>query len=225
MNFILLALLSLVLVLIPLKVKAADTNAVLNGWFAAQTNLKTWSASFTQTRTLKTLTQPLVATGQIWFAVPNQFRWELGNPARTIALRQGDEMHIVYPRLKRAERYQMGASAPKEWRDAMSLLDAGFPRGRAAFEAQFKVQSIMETNGVWDLSLQPNSSFARQMMPELRVSIATNDYSLTATELVFTDSSRMRNDFTNAILNGSLDEKIFHWTPPSDFKVTEPFAK
>jgi outer membrane lipoprotein-sorting protein len=222
---VLFALILFLLALSPHATKAIDTNAVLNGWFAAQASLKTWSASFTQTRSLKTLTQPLVATGQIWFAVPNQFRWELGNPARTIALRQGDNMYIVYPRLKRAERYQMGSSAPKEWRDAMSLLDAGFPRGRAAFEAQFKIQSITETNGTWNLSLQPISSFARQMMPELRVNISTNNYSLNATELVFTDGSRMRNDFTNATLNGPVDEKLFQWSPPADFKVTEPFAK
>ncbi|TAL01476.1 MAG: outer membrane lipoprotein carrier protein LolA, partial [Verrucomicrobia bacterium] len=96
--------------------RAADTNAVLNGWFASQTNLQTWSADFTQTRALKTLTQPLVATGHISFAVPNKFRWELGRPAKTIALRQADEMFVIYPMLKRAERYPMGDKAPGEWR-------------------------------------------------------------------------------------------------------------
>ena len=207
------------------RAAAADTNAVLDGWFDAQANLKTWSATFTQTRSLKTLTQPLVATGRIWFSAPNQFRWELGDPARTIALRHADEMYVIYPRLKRAEHYSLGASAPKDWRDAMSLLDAGFPRGRAAFEAQFKVLSLAETNGVWETTLQPASAFARQMMPELRISLRTNDYSLTATELVFTDGSRMRNDFSSPRLNEPLDEKLFQWTPPEDFKVTKPFAK
>src|SRR5258706_3768330 len=99
-------------------VHAADTNAVLNGWLAAQTNLQTWSADFTQTRMLKTLTQPLVATGHIWFAAPNRFRWELGSPAQTIALREAGQMWVIYPRLKRAERYPLDAKTPGEWRDA-----------------------------------------------------------------------------------------------------------
>src|SRR6185436_8613889 len=83
--------------------RAADTNAVLDAWLATQTNLHTWTADLTQTRTLKTLTQPLTATGHLWFGTPNRFRWELGSPARTIAVRNADEMFVIYPRLKRAE--------------------------------------------------------------------------------------------------------------------------
>jgi outer membrane lipoprotein-sorting protein len=63
------------------------------------------------------------------------------------------------------------------------------------------------------------------MMPELRVGLATNSFSLASTELIFVDGSRMRNDFTNAVLNPPLDNKLFEWSPPADFKVTDPFAK
>src|SRR2546427_2688379 len=73
-------------------VRGANLNASLTAWLSAQTNIQTWSADFTQTRTLKSLTQPLTGTGRVWFAAPNRFRWELGNPAQTIAVRQPDEM-------------------------------------------------------------------------------------------------------------------------------------
>lgn len=207
------------------SVRAGDTNIVLDAWFAAQKGLHTWSADFVQTRALKTLTQPLVANGHISFAMPNEFRWELGQPAKTIALRQGDEMFVVYPRLKRAERYPLGAGTPTEWRDTMSLLSAGFPHDRKEFEAQFQILSLTETNGVWQFSLQPKSVFARRMMPELRLGLATNGFSLASTELVFVDGSRMRNDFTNAVLNPVLDGKLFEWSPPTDYKVTEPMKR
>jgi outer membrane lipoprotein-sorting protein len=206
-------------------VRATDTNTVLDAWFAAQKNLHTWSADFTQTRALKTLTQPLIAKGHIAFAMPNEFRWELGQPAQTIALRHGDEMFVVYPRLKRAERYPLGAGTPTEWRDTMSLLQAGFPRDREEFDAQFQIMSLVETNGVWQLSLQPKSVFAKRMMPELRIGLATNDFSLASTELVFVDGSRMRNDFTNGVWNPVLDGKMFEWNPPTDFKVTNPMQR
>jgi outer membrane lipoprotein-sorting protein len=205
--------------------RAADTNAVLEAWFAAQADVRSLSADFVQTRMLKTLVQPLVATGHLWFSAPNQFRWELGRPAQTIALRHADEMFVIYPLLKRAEHYPLGASAPSEWRDAMSLLDAGFPRTRKEFDSQFQIQSLAQTNGTWLLALQPRSAAARQIMPELRLSLTTNDFSLAGTELVFVDGSRMRNDFTNAVANPVLDEGLFQWKPPPDFKVTEPFAK
>jgi len=205
--------------------RANETNSVLYKWFAAQADVHTWSADFVQTRTLKTLTQPLVAKGHISFATPNDFRWELGQPAQTIALRHDDDMFVIYPQLKRAENYPMGAGTPTEWRDTMSLLQAGFPRDRKEFESQFQILSLVETNGAWQFALQPKSVFARRMMPELNIGLTTNDFSLASTELVFVDGSRMRNDFTNAVLNPPLAEKLFKWTPPADFKVTNPFAQ
>jgi outer membrane lipoprotein-sorting protein len=205
--------------------RANETNLVLDNWFAAQAKVQTWSADFIQTRALKTLTQPLIAKGRIVFAAPTDFRWELGQPAQTIALRHGDEMFVIYPRLKRAERYPLGAGTPTEWRDTMSLLQAGFPHDRKEFDSQFEILSLTQTNGTWEMSLQPKNVFARRMMPELRIGLATNDFSLASTELIFVDGSRMRNDFTNAVLNPTLDENLFKWSPPDDFKVTNPFNK
>jgi outer membrane lipoprotein-sorting protein len=211
--------------LIATAAPAADANAVLGGWLSAQTNLQTWTADFTQTRTFRTLAQPLVATGHVWFAAPNRFRWELGSPAQTIALRQADQMFVIYPLLKRAERYALTGGESGQWRDMLSLLEAGFPRHRADLESRFRLLSLAETNGTWQLALQPASAAARRLMKETRVGLATNDFSLTSTELVFTDGARMRNDFTNAVLNSSFDPALFDWKPGPDFKVTEPLAK
>jgi len=207
------------------NVRADETNSVLDSWFAAQKNVQTWSANFVQTRALKTLTQPLVAKGRLYFSAPDDFRWELGRPAQTIALRHGDEMFVIYPRLKRAEKYPLGAGTPTEWRDSISLLQAGFPRDKKEFDSQFQVLSLTQSNGAWQFSLQPKSIYARRMMPELRIGLATNDFSLASTELIFVDGSRMRNDFTNAIVNPALDENLFEWIPPDDFKVTSPFSQ
>ena len=91
---------------------ADERDIQFNRWFAAQTNLQSWSADFTQTRSLKVLSQPLVATGKVWVTVPNRFRWELGQPAQTIVLRQPDQLLIIYPRLKRAEKYSLSGVPP-----------------------------------------------------------------------------------------------------------------
>ena len=209
----------------PDSARAADTNAVLDAWFAAQTNLHTWKADCIQTRSLKTLKQPLVTSGQAWFKPPNRYRWELGTPAQTIALRQADELLVIYPMLKRVERYPAGEKATGQWRDALALLEAGFPRTRAELESRFRILSLAGADGVWTLGLQPKSAVAQRMMKEIRVGLATHDFSLLGTELVFVDGSRMRNDFTNAVLNSTFDPMLFDWTPPADFKVTEPLAK
>ena len=215
----------MVLLAIAGTMPAVDTNAVLEGWISAQTNLQTWEADFVQTRTFRTLTHPLTATGHVWFASPNRFRWELGSPAQTIAVRGGDQMFVIYPLLKRAEKYPMDMKSPGKWRDALALLEAGFPQSRAEMDARFRLMSLSETNRAWQLALQPSSAFARKLMKEIRVGLATEDFSLTSTELVFADDSRMRNDFTNARFNPSLEKDLFDWRPEPDFKITEPLKR
>jgi outer membrane lipoprotein-sorting protein len=201
---------------------ATDTNAVINGWLQAQSELKTWQADFTQTRILKTLTQPLVTPGRISFAKPNLFRWELGSPAKTIAVRDEQTMLVIYPRLKQAERYPLTGSQAGMLGEALTLLDAGFPRDRASFDARFHVTSLAATNATWQLDLEPASPGTRRLIPLIQLTLATNDFTLLANAIHLPDGSIMRNDFTNSVLNPKLEPQTFKPELPADFKVTEP---
>jgi len=191
-------------------------------WLAAQTNLQTWSADFVQTRTLKALAQPLTATGRVWFAAPQRFRWELGSPAQTIAVRKAEELLILYPKLKRAERYPLDETARGPWRDALALLEAGFPRSQTELEARFKILSLQESDAVAQLVLQPKSATARRLMPQIQIEFSPADGSLRATQLTFADGSTMRNDFTNAVVNPALEEGLFNPALPAEMKIVEP---
>jgi outer membrane lipoprotein-sorting protein len=207
------------------KMLAAGTDPLLTSWLASQTNIQAWSADVIQTRTLKALTQPLVATGHVWFAQPNRFHWEIREPTPTIAVRNADEMLVITPRLKRVERFPLTGHQTGPWRDTLALLEAGFPRSQSDLESRFQILGRAVTNRICELTLQPKSSAARRLMPQLRIAFATNDFSLRATELEFADGSRMRNDFANAELNPQLDEKLF--SPPinKDFKIVEPLKR
>ncbi|MEO7678487.1 MAG: outer membrane lipoprotein carrier protein LolA [Verrucomicrobiota bacterium] len=209
----------------PLGTRAADPSALLSQWLLAQTNIHTWSADFIQTRSLKSLTQPLTSTGQVWFATPNRFHWELGKPAQTIAVRQPDQMLVIYPKLKRVEKYPLSGTAAGPWRDALALLEAGFPRDRAALESRFKILATDVKDGVCELTLQPKSSAARRMMSQIKIAFSTNDFLLRATELQFADGSTMRNDFKNPRLNEKLDDALFSPPLDADFKIVEPLKK
>jgi len=204
---------------------ASAAEPLLAGWLSAQTNLQTWSADVTQTRTLKTLTQPLVATGKVWFAAPNRFRWELISPAPTIAVRQPEQMLVIYPKLKRAERYPLNGAHAGPWKDTLALLEAGFPRSEAEIESRFYVVSQTVSNSLLNVVLQPKSPSARRLMPKIKITVATNDFTLRATELHFADGSTMRNDFANAKLNPKLDDVLFTPKIESDFKVVAPAGK
>ena len=204
---------------------AQPSAAFLDRWISAQTNLHTWTADCTQTRSLKVLSQPLVSNGKVWVMAPDRFRWELGQPAQTIALRQPDQLLIIYPRLKRVEKYPLRAAQPGPWKDALALLEASFPRSRADLESRFRVISITETNARVQLALQPRSTSARKFMAEIQVSVSTNDFSPLATELRFSDGSCMRNDFTNVVVNAPLGLELFDAKLEPDFSVMEPLSQ
>lgn len=200
---------------------AADTDAQFNQWFEVQTNLHSWSADFTQTRTLKVLNQPLVSTGKVW-VTPGEFRWELGQPVQTIVLRRPDQLLIIYPRLKQAEKYPIGAVPTGPIKDALALLDATLPRDRATMEKNFSLLSAAETNSMLQMTLQPRSDSARKFISEILIGFHTNDFTIGATEMKFADGSTLRNDFTNVILNQPIDPAQFEAKLPSDFTVVEP---
>ncbi|MDB6068196.1 MAG: LolA family protein [Pedosphaera sp.] len=206
-------------------VSAAELNPSVKSWLAAQTNLQSWTADFVQTRTLKSLAQPLTTAGHVWFAAPNQFRWELGNPPQTIAVRGPTELLIFYPRLKRVERFALTGDQPGRWRDALSLLEAGFPRSETELEARYNILSQTVTGNICELVLQPKSSSARRMLRQIKIDVDTGNFSLSGTELEFADGSTMRNDFKNSVLNPKLDAQMFAPPIPGDYKVVEPLKQ
>jgi len=191
-------------------------------WLAAQTNIHGWSADFVQVRALRSLTQPLSATGHVWFAAPNRFRWEIAHPLRTIATRTAEEMLVIYPRLKRVERFPLTGDHTGPWRDALGLLEAGFPRSEGELLAEYNIVSQTVEGETGRLVLQPKSSSARRMIPRIEIAFDTKNSSLRSTELQFADGSRMRNDFNNAVLNPEIDSDLFQPRIPDDYKVVEP---
>lgn len=204
---------------------AAELNPAVVKWLVAQTNIQSWSADFVQTRSLRSLAQPLTATGHVWFAAPNKFRWELGHPAQTIAVRAPQELLVIYPRLKRVEKFPLVGQQTGPWREALALLEAGFPRSQAELEAQYNITSQEVKDGIGQLALQPKSAAARRMMPEIRIDFDTQNFALRATELHFADGSVLRNDFKNPILNPPVDPQMFSPPISNDYKVTEPLKK
>ena len=204
--------------------EAAKVEGLFGRWFAAQTNLQSWSADFTQTRSLKVLVEPLVATGKVWVA-GSRFRWELGHPAQTIVLRQPDQLLIIYPRLKRVEKYSLEGVPPGPLKDALALMDASLPRDRATMEERFRLLSATATNSVLQMTLQPRSASARKFISEILIGFRTNDFSIAVTELKFADGSGLRNDFTNTVLNRPIDPALFQIKLPPDFTVVEPLRQ
>jgi len=200
---------------------AADYEAQFNQWFEVQTNLQSWAGDFTQTRTLTVLNRPLTTTGKVWVK-RGEFRWELGQPAQTIVLRLPDQLLIIYPRLKRAEKYPLDAVPTGPMKDALALLDASLPRDRASMEEHFRLVSAAQTNSVLQMTLQPRSEAARKLISQVIIGFHTNDFIIASTTMKFGDGSILQNAFTNIVLNQPLPPDLFEVNLPADYTISEP---
>jgi predicted exporter/outer membrane lipoprotein-sorting protein len=203
---------------------AAEPKEILDAWLERQAQVKTWSADVTQTRKLKSLTRPLESPGKVWFVHPNRFRWQLGEPPRTIAVRSDNELLVLYPRLEQAERYSLGDDLDPAWRQALALLEVGFPSDRDEFYAQYEPLSATRKGDVWHLVLRPAAQEARRLIEQVRFEVIAGDYILRATELVFPDGSTMRNEFHEHQLNPELDGRLFE-VDLSGFEVSDPLDR
>ena len=201
--------------------RADNYEAQFNQWFAVQTNMQSWAADFTQTRSFVAMSQPLTSGGKVWVR-PGEFRWELGQPPQTIVVRNPDVMLILYPRFKRAEVYPLASIPPGPIKDAMALMDVSLPRDRASMEEHFQLLSATITNATLQMTLQPKSASARQFIGNLVIGFHTNDYVIADSQMNFSDGSTLRNDFTNVIFNQPMDAKLFDTNLPPDYSVVQP---
>ena len=203
--------------------------AVLQQWLNHATNLTSWHAEVLQTRHLKALTQPLTSLGQVWYVAPDRFRWELGRPPQSLVLREGNELLMLSPRLKRAEQFSLSKVAPGPMQDALSLLDTGFPRDAAEFQQHFQLLAVLTNQPsaqglLHAFRLQPHAAGARRFLPEIRVEVTATELQLVATELSFADGSRLRNDFTDAQVNPSLEPGLFRTNLDASWKIVVPVS-
>lgn len=201
--------------------RAADYEAQFNRWFEVQTNLQSWAGDFIQTRILTVLNQPLTSPGKVWVK-RGEFRWELGNPIQTIVLRRPEELLIIYPRFKRAEKYPLDAVPSGPMKDALALLDASLPRDRASMEEHFRLVSAVETNATLQMTLEPRSEAARKFIGQVVIGFHTNDFIIASTAMTFADGSRLQNAFTNVLLNQSFPPDLFDAKLPADYTISEP---
>lgn len=216
-------LISCFLCLATFNVTAAYDNTLLDEWLVKQVAIKTWAANVVQTRKIKSLLRPLESRGQVWFVQPNQFRWQLGDPPRTIAVRTQQELLFVYPKLKQMERYPFNNITDPAMQQALALLEVGFPSNPERFHARYELLSVTTTGGVRRFELQPKDEQARRLLNKVRLDVLTQGMILLATELEFPDGSTMRNAFSKHKLNIKIDESLFR-IEAKDYQVVEPLG-
>ncbi|HEY5893785.1 MAG TPA: outer membrane lipoprotein carrier protein LolA [Chthoniobacterales bacterium] len=182
-------------------------------WIARQSELRTLSADFVQTRTLKTLKDPLQSPGRLWFQAPDAFRWELdgkpGEPLKAILLRKKDDVLLISPRQKKATRYSAKSIAGKAGAPGMAMMEFPMAKDLNDFLDQFDVQDLQMTGQRCDLAVLPKDVATRKYLKSLLISFDTATGYLLAFEMTTKEGSTLRNEFSNVRVNGPVDKKVF----------------
>jgi len=189
--------------------EAHGADAALEQWLARQARIAGWQARVEQVREMPGLDQPTRTRGRVWFQRPNRFRWQLGDPPRSIAVRDGGDLVIHYPRLERTERYAIDAATEGPERQALALLEVGFPEDPAAFLARYEVVDVVRDEGTVRFRLRPADAQARRLLEGLTLVVEPDHPVPRATVLRFADGSVMRNRFTDRQAGAIADDDLF----------------
>ncbi|HEV7869094.1 MAG TPA: outer membrane lipoprotein carrier protein LolA [Chthoniobacteraceae bacterium] len=203
----------LLIALFPLGLPAAEALdlAPVKKWIAKQSDFRAVVADFKQTRSLRALRSPLASTGRLWFAAPNSFRWEVGEPAKTVVLRKGDTIHVIQPEKKKAERSLAGKGGKPSPAQAFAMMQFPLATDWADFQRQFEVLAV-ETEGTrCHLEVLPRDPQARKFLNALKMDFNTSNGQLLSFELATKDGSSLRNEFSNVQVNPKIDRAVFEY--------------
>ena len=185
---------------------SAETSdlAPLKKWVTRQSEVRTVQADFTQTRSFHALRDPLASPGHLWFSAKEGFRWEIGDPPKTVVLKKGDASLVIQPAKKRAEHIDPGGSP-------LPIMDFPLAKNYEDFDKKFEVQSVTVTGNRCHAELLPRDPQARKFLEAFRLDFDTEDGHLLDFELALRDGSSLRNEFTNVRLNGKIDAHVFDY--------------
>jgi outer membrane lipoprotein-sorting protein len=182
----------------------ADTTA-LDAWLTRQATVTSLDSTFTQERKLPSLKEPTVTPGRISFAKPDKFRWQLGDPAQTLAVSDGTTVTLIEESDKSAR--QVSADSPQAAR--FSLLSGKAFQDKAAFYEAFEVIETRVTSGIHQFTLKPKDRRFRSQVPWIFLDIDPDKQELRVLELELQDKSRVRTIFLNPKINAKLADSLF----------------
>ena len=204
-------LLSSACCLLPAAFSSVPDLTPLKKWVARQAEVRTVQADFVQKRSFRALRDPLATPGRLWFSAVQGFRWELGDPPRTIVLRKGKASLLIQPAKKHAEHLLAAADGSPGSPDSLPMMNFPLAKNFDDFNRQFEVLSVNVTGDQCHAELLPRDPQARKFLEAFRLDFQTENGTLLDFEIALRDGSTLRNDFSNVRLNGKIDAKVFDY--------------
>ena len=180
--------------------------APLEAWLAKQGSVTSLQADFIQERTLPALRKPVTTPGTFSMQRPGKMRWELGKPAKTLAVSDGTTMTLIDVDKKRARKIDASSARAKPF----TLLSDGALNGDLeGFKKTFDLIESRVTNGIYQLTTRPRDRNMRDKVEWVFLDIDPKTQLLRAMEIRLDDNSRIRTIFSNSKFNPKLPADRF----------------
>lgn len=193
---------------LPLRAQQLDLT-VVEKWLARHQGARALHLEFDQTRRLAALKKPISTKGRMWldFAT-RRFRWQSGDPPKTIVISNGRQILIAQPQRQRVEYKSVGArgsSGPA----SLAALAEGFPKSLTEFQRKYRILSIAPDSRFHRVRTQPLRGPAAKGIAQLTFFIDRNDFILRGYLAALKDGSTARYDFTTIIRNPDFAPDLF----------------
>jgi len=186
---------------------AADIRVVKN-WLQTNANTRSLKVDFVQSRSLKALKSPLVQSGSLWLNyATNQFRWQLGSPAKTIVVSRGNQIAVMRTPLKRVEFREAGGSSKSA--PGLSSLTNGFPKNLEEFQRHYRILDITAKGNAYEIVTQPLGP-DREGVSRFRFVVDQKRFLLKGLVIDLVDGSTVTTTFQKVARNSTFPKAIFN---------------
>ena len=194
--------------------------APLRQWIAKQKEVRTVSADFVQTRSLHTLRSPLTSSGRLWLMAPDWFRWELGDPPKTIIIGTPKGVTVIQPGKKLATRKPV--TGPGALADSGAFEMMRLPGGGSfeEFQRQVKVLAFEASGSKCHLEMLPHDAGSTRGLSAIKLDFDRATGHWLSLEIVTREGSSIRNEFSNVRVNPKLEKQLFEYDL-TGFKITD----
>lgn len=181
--------------------------APLRAMIARQKSIRTLSADYTQTRSLRTLRSPLLSRGCLWYEAPDSFRWETTEPARSILVGTPSGTTL----LRREGNKNVAKSIASGSPDGIGMAGmSSLSRGDFdAFRRSFRILSLTTKGANSAARLQPLSGDAARGIDEISIEFDTATGEWISLGVRIRDGSSLIWKFSNVRINPKLPAGLF----------------
>jgi outer membrane lipoprotein carrier protein len=200
------------------RAESPDEKKLIQTWLQRQHEIKSLSADFTQTRSLRSLQSPIRNKGHLWLVKPDLFRWQLGDPPKTVVVRKGGSVDLISP-----FKHQMRPLDPQEAQRQLgmqgaAMMDRPVAKDYADFISHFDILNVQSSNGRCEISILPKQDEARKFLERISLTFKVADGHLLAFGMRMRSGAAIENEFSEVEINQPIPRSVFEF-PVSGYEV------